>query len=70
MEACRHFGVQRLVYISSPRLCCGIGDQLVIKEEAAPTLYMLLMVKADSEAILKFHLISCARLVLGIPVSS
>jgi len=36
MEACRHFGVQRLVYISSPSVYAAPRDQLAIKEEAAP----------------------------------
>ena len=36
MEACRHFGVQRLVYISSPSVYAAARDQLAIKEEATP----------------------------------
>ena len=36
MEACRHFGVKRLVYISSPSVYAAARDQLAIKEEAAP----------------------------------
>nr|WP_209550806.1 NAD-dependent epimerase/dehydratase family protein [Streptococcus panodentis] len=36
LEACRHFGIKRLVYISSPSIYAAARDQLDIKETDAP----------------------------------
>ena len=36
LEACKHFGIKRLVYISSPSIYAAARDQLAIKEADAP----------------------------------